>query len=218
MVPKEDLGLGEKYPMSELNDADRTRDRILLESTYLFARQGYSTVSVRDIARHVNMKPASLYNHFISKEALWEAVLEHAKALYLQYLQRLKAATLKAGSFEEMLDCMFVELHSVVHIFTYYSFSLVQAEQFRDEKAHEIYRDIILRDSIAFIKGQFDRAIEQGWARAFDTSSVAISFMHCVLAGITMRVQLDMGRTVAYDVDKMFDDLHRHILQVATGG
>jgi TetR/AcrR family transcriptional regulator len=53
-----------------------TATRILDAAEDLFAANGYAAVSVRDIAGRVGLNQASLYNHFPSKQALYEAVLE----------------------------------------------------------------------------------------------------------------------------------------------
>jgi len=42
----------------------------------LFAERGIDGVAVRDLARELGLTPSSLYNHFPSKQALYEAVLE----------------------------------------------------------------------------------------------------------------------------------------------
>ncbi len=53
-----------------------TRDRILDEAEALFAHKGFAGTSVRDIANRAGLTPASLYNHFSNKDALYRAVLE----------------------------------------------------------------------------------------------------------------------------------------------
>ncbi len=51
-------------------------DRILDVATTLFAQRGFSGVSMRDIAAEAGLSnQGSLYNHFPSKRALYEAVL-----------------------------------------------------------------------------------------------------------------------------------------------
>ncbi len=54
----------------------QTRDRILDEAEALFAHKGFAGTSVRDIATCAELTPASLYNHFSNKDALYRAVLE----------------------------------------------------------------------------------------------------------------------------------------------
>lgn len=51
-----------------------TRTRILAEARTVFARKGYGEASLREIAEAVGIKTPSLYAHFPSKEALYEAV------------------------------------------------------------------------------------------------------------------------------------------------
>ena len=51
-----------------------TRRRILDSAYTLFVEQGYNGSSMRDIARASNVRPASIYNHFESKEHLFESV------------------------------------------------------------------------------------------------------------------------------------------------
>ena len=53
-----------------------TRELILDAAERLFAKHGLDGVAVRDLARETNLTPSSLYNHFPSKEALYDAVLE----------------------------------------------------------------------------------------------------------------------------------------------
>jgi len=53
-----------------------TRDLILDSAERLFAKHGLDGVAVRDLARETHLTPSSLYNHFPSKQALYDAVLE----------------------------------------------------------------------------------------------------------------------------------------------
>lgn len=51
-----------------------TRASILIEARSVFARSGYAEASLREIAKRVGIKTPSLYAHFASKQALYEAV------------------------------------------------------------------------------------------------------------------------------------------------
>jgi AcrR family transcriptional regulator len=57
-----------------------TATRILDVAEELFAERGFAAVSVREIAGRVGLNQASIYNHFSSKQALYEAVLERGFA------------------------------------------------------------------------------------------------------------------------------------------
>ena len=55
-----------------------TRDIILRETATLFAQDGFSGVSMRDIANAASITPAALYHHFRDKTELYRATMEYA--------------------------------------------------------------------------------------------------------------------------------------------
>jgi AcrR family transcriptional regulator len=55
-----------------------TREAILTSAANLFAGVGYSSVSMRDIAKGAGITPGALYNHFRDKSDLYAATMEHA--------------------------------------------------------------------------------------------------------------------------------------------
>jgi AcrR family transcriptional regulator len=57
---------------------ERTASRVMDIAENLFAAQGYDGTSLRQIADRADIKQPGLYNHFSSKEALYEAVLLRA--------------------------------------------------------------------------------------------------------------------------------------------
>ena len=52
-----------------------TKELILSKSLQLFSQRGYEGVSMRDIAAEVGIKAASIYNHFSSKEEIFNHLL-----------------------------------------------------------------------------------------------------------------------------------------------
>lgn len=65
-----------KLTSSEAEEVGGTSTRILDAAEKLFADAGFAGVSVREIAGAVGLNQASIYNHFSSKRALYEAVLD----------------------------------------------------------------------------------------------------------------------------------------------
>ncbi len=57
-------------------DLDTPKGRIIAAALKLFAESGYHAVSVRDIAREVGIKDASIYSHFASKDEILENIIE----------------------------------------------------------------------------------------------------------------------------------------------
>lgn len=69
------------------------RRLILDEAAALFLSRGYAATSLRVIAERVGMKPASLYHHFPSKEALLEAIFARGVDVMVEAFQRAEHAT-----------------------------------------------------------------------------------------------------------------------------
>jgi AcrR family transcriptional regulator len=62
-----------------------TKERIMDAAIHLFASRGYVTVSMRDIARAVEIKVASIYNHYPSKRNILQSMFE----LYISESQKV---------------------------------------------------------------------------------------------------------------------------------
>ena len=197
--------LGQKYPKTEITNNSGTKERILLASASLFAKNGYFGVSVKDIANVVGIKPASLYNHYESKEALWKAVLERIQELYLMFFNRLEALRPYATTVADVVDNLFYELKEAAQMFTFYGIALVQSEQYHSDIAADMFHGLLLDYSIGFIKKQFDDCIENGYSEPFDTQTVASMIMHSFLILNNVRVHEDMGYEVSVRVSEQLD-------------
>jgi AcrR family transcriptional regulator len=77
-------------------DAQPTRELILDAAERLFAKHGIDGVAVRDLARETDLTASSLYNHFPSKRALYDAVLERG----LRPIVEMTAEAWQAGPLE----------------------------------------------------------------------------------------------------------------------
>tara|TARA_R110002049_G_scaffold9894_1_gene49371 strand:- start:1320 stop:1976 length:657 start_codon:yes stop_codon:yes gene_type:complete len=64
--------------LPKLTKGERTAQRLLDAAENLFATRGYDGTSLREIACEAGIKEPGLYNHFASKQALYEAVLYRA--------------------------------------------------------------------------------------------------------------------------------------------
>jgi AcrR family transcriptional regulator len=80
----------------------RSRKEAILDvATVLFAERGYDGASMNDVAGRAGMRKASLFYHFASKDALYEAVLGRLLARVAAALEEVYAGE---GSFIERLD------------------------------------------------------------------------------------------------------------------
>jgi len=74
-----------------LSKGERTRQAIQDAAYHLFLEQGYSASSMRQIAEAADLAVSGIYNHFASKDEIFEAIV-HDKHPYKQILPVLIAA------------------------------------------------------------------------------------------------------------------------------
>ena len=88
-------------PQPQVESPRPRKEEILDIATSLFAERGYEGTSMNDVAERVGMRKASLFYHFTTKDALYEAVLDR---LVSRVAVPLGAAYSSDGTFAERLD------------------------------------------------------------------------------------------------------------------
>jgi AcrR family transcriptional regulator len=104
---------------------EQTRSAILQAAHDLFVEQGYHGTSMRQVAQRAGLALGGLYNHFPSKEAVFEAVFlaYHPYHEVLPYIQQAQGATFEdvvraatarmvevARGRPDFLNLMFIEM------------------------------------------------------------------------------------------------------------
>jgi AcrR family transcriptional regulator len=93
-----------------------TRERILDAAEPLFADHGFSGTAMRDIGRSVGLNPGSLYNHFPSKQVLYEAVLERGIRPMFDLLDQLGQSEWTEEQLGASMDALMTHLARRPHI------------------------------------------------------------------------------------------------------
>ena len=134
------------------------REKIFDVSIDLFSEHGYDGVSIRQIAGEVGIKESSIYNHYASKEAILDEILNF-------YIERMLSQDIPLEDAGANLDVGFD--------YFYQAGLEAFATHLKDEKMSKITRIILIEsyhnDKIrAFLKTRIiDDAIE-GWVKLFD--------------------------------------------------
>lgn len=114
----------EDFTTNQLTKGERTRQEILQAAFKLFTSQGYHGTSMRQIARQAGIALGGIYNHFKSKEEIFEAVtlmahpihsilpaLEHSQGETVDDVVRQSASQMfeTLAEQQEFLNLMFIE-------------------------------------------------------------------------------------------------------------
>lgn len=82
------------------------RDEIIVASYRIFSKVGYS-FSLSDVAREVNVKPPSLYNHFKSKDDIIDEVIQIEIDSYYGYMEIIIGGLDHTSTLEESLSIFY---------------------------------------------------------------------------------------------------------------
>ena len=102
-------------PRKGPRDGAATAARIMDVAERLFAERGYAETTLRAVAAAVGIQNPSLYSHFASKEALYEAVLERAVKPLLEVLQAA-AASEEPSEGDILIDVVMNHLEHTPHL------------------------------------------------------------------------------------------------------
>lgn len=104
---------------------DSARDRILAAASHLFCHNGFSATGIDTILARAGTAKATLYNHFASKDALIEAVLDVEGAAWRRwFFGRLGAVR---GTPQDRVIAMFDVLHDWFADENYYGCPFINA-------------------------------------------------------------------------------------------
>lgn len=137
-----------------------TKQRILEEALTLFSEKGYANVYVGDIAARVGIKAPSLYKHYKSKQAIFDAILakmderfmDQAKALNINGANPIPDAEIYKHMSEEKL----LELGK--SLFLYYLHDdytqkirkMLTIEQFKDKRLSDVYMEMYVDEPLRY--------------------------------------------------------------------
>ena len=158
------------------------RDAILDTSAKLFSQQGYTGVSIRDIAQACGMTNAALYYHFKNKEDLFLAMLQrdHAKSL-----EALHTAVNGPGDLRADLKQLIMQ-YAEIACARRQSFQTlwrdvkqmedIRARKWFGEMQHEVMRPLVERLEQAAAAGEIKPGETQLYARLLHGMVIALTY------------------------------------------
>jgi AcrR family transcriptional regulator len=94
--------------MPKIVDHDRYRDELLRGCYALFARHGYASLSMRDVAKELKVSTGTLYHYFPTKQALFAQLVVAAsswdEANALRAVTRLQSPKAKLRAFLRFIE------------------------------------------------------------------------------------------------------------------
>ena len=179
-------GLSGLIAFAVLQETDMdTKQRILDEALTLFSEKGYANVYVGDIAEKVGIKAPSLYKHYKSKRAIFDAIIEVMNSRFAQEAKALSINGTDAVADSEIYKNMSEENLLVLgrQLFLYYLHDdynkrfrkMLTIEQFNNKELADIYSKLYVDDPMSYQGMLLGMVAASGMLR---TDNVEIMTLH----------------------------------------
>lgn len=162
-----------------------TKEKILETALELFSQRGYDGVSVRDIAREVGIRESSIYNHFDSKRAIFDGIVDFCvqqSEVYFRQSELPFNVGDDASLYEGIsLDCLQELIERTFRFFFDDPWNarfrrLLLLSQYADLRCRDIYRKLYRDKCIQVQAYIFGALMDAGELRREDPLTVAAEF------------------------------------------
>ncbi len=170
---------------------ENTKEIILEKALELFAEKGYDSVSVGEIAKAVGIKAPSLYNHYPSKQAIFDAIVEVTAAQYERDTDKIdihvQNSTQDISVFKNITeDALFEKVKQIfnysIHNETLSRFRrMMTIEQFRSPELAELYTNRYVRRITAYHADIFRNLIALGEIQNENPDTLAMMYVAPVI-------------------------------------
>ncbi|MBR3464510.1 MAG: helix-turn-helix transcriptional regulator [Clostridiales bacterium] len=137
-----------------------TKQRILDEALTLFSEKGYANVFVGEIAEKVGIKAPSLYKHYKSKRAIFDAIIDVMNSRFEEQAKALNIngtdAAVDSKIYQDMSEDNLLVLGR--QLFLYYLHDdynkrfrkMLTIEQFNNKELADIYTKLYVDDPLSY--------------------------------------------------------------------
>ena len=168
-----------------------TKQKIIDKALELFAAHGYDAVSVGEIAKAVGIKAPSLYNHYPSKQAIFDAIVESTAKQYESDTGKINIHVQNVAQDISIFtgiteDALFEKVRQIfvysLHNETIRNFRrMMTIEQFRSPELAALYSKRYVERMIDYHAGIFRALITVGEIPAEDPDTLAMMYVAPVL-------------------------------------
>ena len=194
-----------------------TKQRILDEALTLFSEKGYANVFVGDIAERVGIKAPSLYKHYKSKKAIFDAIIDEMNRRFAEQAKAMQIngtdASKDAGIYENLSEDRLLKLGR--EFFLYYLHDdynrkfrkMLTIEQFHDKELAKVYSKLYVDDPLSYQGMLFGYLTAAGLLK---TDNVEIMTLHFYAPIYYLLTICDREPEREEEMLKKFDE---HIIQ-----
>lgn len=176
LVPEDCINPTRKKNSENKYEFSGTKARIFDESLKLFKQFGFENVSMRTIAGTVGIKQAAIYNHFESKKDILDSIYSFCRYYFVLDRPEIEELVpiLETGSLTDIIRTVWYSFNEKHKYQLSSAIKIVFDRMSIDEQANEIARYLIVEEGNRFAKSVFDRAVEIGRLKPFNTHIMGV--------------------------------------------
>lgn len=163
-----------------------TKEKILMTSLHLFARDGYEAVSVSAIAGELGMTKGALYKHYKNKRAIFDSIVERMYQIDEKRAREYEVPTEKyevqPKAYENIAIKDIEKFTASQFVFwTEDEFAskfrkMLTLEQYRNAEIAELYSNCITGGPVSYMEDIFREMIKNGVLKEADSKQLALEF------------------------------------------
>ena len=157
--------------------AKDTKERILAAALEMFSQNGYSGTNIRELTASLGLVKSSMYRHFESKEAIWNALLDEMIAYYAERFGSAEHLPPVPNSLEELTQMTMQMVNITVRderiVMTR---KVLTLEQYRDVRARELATKHFLTGLTEMFTRIFAGMMDKGLLRRDDPRMLAFAY------------------------------------------
>ena len=192
--------------------AKDTKERILATALEMFSQNGYAGTNIRELTAALGLVKSSMYKHFESKEAIWNALLDEMIAYYDAHFGSPEHLPPVPDSLEALVATTMRMVDFTVHdekiVMTR---KLLTIEQFRDGRARELATKHFLTGLTEMFTHVFSGMMEKGLLRRDDPAMLAFAYTAPISALIHL---CDREPERTEEAIKQVEAFSRHFIKV----
>ena len=192
--------------------AKDTKGRILAAALEMFSRNGYAGTNIRELTASLGLVKSSMYRHFESKEAIWNALLDKMEAYYARHFGSADNLPPTPDSCEALLDMsMRMIRFTVLDPQIILTRKLLLTEQFHDARVCRLATKHFLEGTAGIYAKVFEGMMDKGLLKRADPAMLAFGFTAPISALIHLCDREPDRRGEAF---ARMEDFVRHFLSV----
>ena len=190
--------------------ANDTKERILTAALDLFSQKGYEGTNIRELSASLGLVKSSIYKHFESKEAIWNALLDRMIAYYGERFGSPEHLSPVPDSLEDFISMTMRMVNLTIRDEQIVKTrKVLTLEQYRDERARDLATKHFLTGLTETFARIFVGMMDKGLIRRDDPAMLAFAYSTPISALIHL---CDREPRKTEDAIRKIEAFNRHFI------